>query len=388
MKNLLPTILVLLLLSCQADLESIEMKKSFKFDIVEGKSKVTLPVDNTTLSHSLVYDFFIEDERAYLVWVNTRNNDILLYDIELAEVVYKVNVPREGDQGIKKIAAIEMIDKYNAFIVINYGGDVIKYDLKEKKRGEKFEFFPSSSNGNYILNSPCCRPVLVKGRLYACAENELNTYTDNELLYERSPVGVFLDLKTGVVDYGGMKNYPSSYSNVFYPAEFWNYSRDIVGDGNFVYSFSCDHHVYLENIENGEVSSFFCKSQNLPEVWPENPARDEYTDVRYKIETGIYESIIYDKFRDLYYRIYRCDGSVENPNDIYRAMKEFRLRKVGVMVLNKNFDIIVDKKLENIYFSPAYFVAPDGLYISTENPASETLNENIMVFSRIDVVPK
>ena len=102
----------------------------------------------------------------------------------------------------------------------------------------------------------------------------------------------------------------------------WSYSLTVGPDGNLIYSFAIDHHLYEENLRDGSVAAYGAKGRYIPTQLPDNPARDDISDVPNKVEAPVYESVIYDKYRRLYYRIYRRGGKVEDVNNLKGAMRD------------------------------------------------------------------
>ena len=92
-----------------------------------------------------------------------------------------------------------------------------------------------------------------------------------------------------------------------------------------------------------------------------------------------YHNIMYDKYRDVYYRIaefpYEFKAN-ESPFDDPKG------REFSVIVFDKDFNIIGETKFPgNKYFYKMSFVGRDGLYISENNLANPEFDENKLVFA-------
>jgi len=92
-----------------------------------------------------------------------------------------------------------------------------------------------------------------------------------------------------------------------------------------------------------------------------------------------YHNIMYDKYRDVYYRIaefpYEFKAN-ESPFDDPKG------REFSVIIFDKDFNIIGETKFPgNKYFYKMSFVGRDGLYISENNLANPEFDENKLVFA-------
>ena len=88
---------------------------------------------------------------------------------------------------------------------------------------------------------------------------------------------------------------------------------------------------------------------------------------------------MYDKYRDIYYRIaefpYEFKAN-ESPFDDPKG------REFSVIVFDKDLNIIGEAKFPgNKYLYKMSFVGRDGLYISENNEANPEFDENKLVFA-------
>ena len=96
-------------------------------------------------------------------------------------------------------------------------------------------------------------------------------------------------------------------------------------------------------------------------------------------EQGHYFHVMYDKYRDVYYRF------VEHPCELAQNegyMDSPKSREFSVIIFDKNFRIIGETKFPgNKYFIRMSFVGRDGLYISENNLANPDFDEDKLVFA-------
>ena len=130
------------------------------------------------------------------------------------------------------------------------------------------------------------------------------------------------------------------------------------------------------------VKWYNAKSRFLDSMTPyiNDPIEDVYDNIRY-MEKGKYWNLMYDKYRDVYYRFVEmpcelADG--EDPYDEFTPKK----REFSVIVLDKDFRIIGETKFpDNKYFIRMSFVGRDGLYISENNLGNPEFDEDKLVFA-------
>lgn len=111
-----------------------------------------------------------------------------------------------------------------------------------------------------------------------------------------------------------------------------------------------------------------------------HPTEDVYDLIRYE-EKAKYWHLMYDKYRDVYYRFAEMPCELADNEDPYDNFAP-RAREFSVIVLNKDFRIIGETKFPgNKYFYKMSFVGRDSLYISENNLANPEFDEDKLVFA-------
>ena len=357
------------------------------YSVRESADYLSVSIDHATLPWTYAYHTFEQDGRLYLVWVNSQSNSLNIYDLQTSEKVETLIFPEEGPNGVKQLNAVYMPNRDSLYVRDYRNAQLYLFSVPDLQRIGTFDFF-SGPTDNYIYDFPTCKLERIGDRIYACAKNQANTYADQAVRYARSPVGRWVDLASAASGATPLARYPVAYEAAYVPGEMWSYSRTVGPDGNLIYSFAIDHQLYVENLRDGSVAAYGAKGRHIPAQLPENSARDDIADIRYKVETPVDESIIYDKYRRLYYRIYRRGGEVEDVNNIKGAMRDYRQRPVSMLVLNEHFQVVADVDLDGAtYYSPNFLVLPAGFYLSVNNSAGADQVEDELRFRRIVVEP-
>jgi hypothetical protein len=161
-----------------------------------------------------------------------------------------------------------------------------------------------------------------------------------------------------------------------------HYSRDF--DGNkFIYSFFADPNVYITK-DYAHVEKYYAQSRfirkikllkynSLPSI--EKANKDFVTN-------GFYHNVLYDKYRNLYYRFVKLPDDYDEKDDLMKLVKY--PQNFSIIVLNKDFEVIGETKLPSkMYVFTDAFVAEKGLYLSINHIDNPNLDINALQFELI-----
>lgn len=105
-------------------------------------------------------------------------------------------------------------------------------------------------------------------------------------------------------------------------------------------------------------------------------------------ETSSYGNIIYDKYRNIYYRIAYPDVEFEKDDDFLAVFRGGRAQ-FSIIVLDKNLNIIGETLFPSNTYNPnILFVDKDGLYISTSHYKREDYSDDWLRFQCLELVNK
>jgi len=197
-----------------------------------------------------------------------------------------------------------------------------------------------------------------------------------------------MDLKTGEI------GWPSLY----FPATFDGDYTDIHdGDVDFAHDYNekdnrlvCSFMKYdsiMVTDDLQHVKWYNAKSKYLKSMKPNvnNHTNDVNALIRYK-ESSKYGHIMYDKYRDVYYRFAEMPCELAKDETPYDNQAP-KAREFSVIILNDKFEIIGETKFPGSkYFYKMSFVGKDGLYISENNLANPEFDEDKLVFSCFNLV--
>ncbi len=382
--TLLITLSILCLCSCQTKTE--ESTATYNIGLVESK-KITLPVDENTyyLSHSIFQ--FEENNKEYLQFGNfeKKQHEILIYDIEKQNLQKRIPLEKEGPNGVPGVygcipyydSKTFLVSQHNRGMtsIINSEGNIIrKYNIRQSKDGNKL--WADSRFGSSFFRTPSFTKDSI---VYFC-----NGYFRRKRLnredWKTIPMFNSLNLKNGHVG-----TLPINYPDIF--------EDDVKVPAGGGYDFTYDYNYKQERLvcsltgydsimvtdDLKQVRWYNGKSRHLNRMRPKVYEADGLSWLRDAIESPAYHNIMYDKYRDVYYRI------AEFPYEFKKDESPFDTptgREFSVIIFDKDLNIIGETKFPGSkYFYKLSFVGRDGLYISENNEANPEFDEDKLVFA-------
>lgn len=197
------------------------------------------------------------------------------------------------------------------------------------------------------------------------------------------PIAVEVNMKNGMAQKLPLK-YPKLWAKkLLYPI--FDYSREFDGK-NFIFSFNVSDYIYVTD-DNISFEKYLCKSEYLKSEPINYYNPDPYIAKKQNVENASYGSVLYDKYRNVYYRFVYPQCELSKQDDLSEAFKT--RKQFSIIILNSKFQIIGESLFpENIYMPRMFFIKEDGLYISNNNFNNPEFNENALKFQRFELVNK
>ena len=378
MKKIIQLLILVHLCACSSSKSGEDIE--YAMELKESK-KITLPCDENTYFLSKSIFQFEEDGKEYLHFENSRKGlyEIITFDLERQEVHKRIPIEPEGPNGIPAMYGSKpypdsknyLIFQGKAFRISQMNGEGIvdrNYQLKSPGRFVRV-----------ILSTFCYLPSFVRDSVLYFDQRVASKKKRNLPNY---PIFAALDLNTGELDWASL-NFPTTFNG--------DYSHIQSGD-SFTYDYNYkDDRLVCSFIESDSimvtddlstVKWYNAKSRFLDSMIPyiNDPTEDVYDLIR-KEEKPKYWHLMYDKYRDVYYRFAEMPCELAENEDPYDEFAP-RAREFSVIILDKDFRIIGETKfLGKKYFYKMSFVGRDGLYISENNLANPEFDEDKLVFA-------
>ena len=372
-----------LLFSCSNQKES----SSNNYQLKKAGEEIAFELDEHTKSSS--HALFIYKDKAqnreYLTFLNPNFlvNEILFYDFETRKLVSKIKPELDGNNGVGTVLGYLILNNDSIFLTSRELTEIALIDtsciLKEKlvfdTTKDKIPLRASySTSFNY-------QPIYKIGnKLYAtsrCNRKE-----------KVNPVSFTIDLDTKEVEHLPLE-YPKLQTRIN-PAKIASvenkYSR--IFDGTqFVYSFSYEEDIYIASIDHKTITRKPVKSKYIDKMIP----LDDFGNVTFKdlCDHAEYGNLLYDPYRNVYYRI--AFPQTDVPNNLkdrdYMDLLDYGKKSFSVIILDKDFHIIGETLFPDCTYNPKMaFVREDGLYISASHAFSENYSDDWLKFQRFELV--
>ena len=282
-------LLVYVLFSCQSN----EIKYSSVLFATDDY--LSFPIDDETRLPYSVLTFKNED-REYLSFSNDWKEN-LFYTLDEGNLVKKVKFNTEGgSDNIHQIYGYSVLDFNN--ICVSNSVKQICYTDTTGRVNKRIDINAGLDKGYYLysFNSP----LIIDNNIYL--SQEINPRLGENYM-GKSPLGIMFDTSSKKVIKTPLRYFPL-YTNEELVTSTHGGLNYFCFDGNrFVYSYDTSDSLYTLDKSFQKVETFLAKSQYIDQVTPESNKNWDFNGhLRAICESPSYGNILYDKYRQVYYR--------------------------------------------------------------------------------------
>lgn len=363
MKSIFYFLMALGLLSCGEKMsKEARLEKSDKL--------LALALDETVKSMSRSLFLYTDPAgREYIVFQNGFQNEICFYDFNTQELAFKIKPHFEGDNGVGSMFGFYVHNLDSIFLTSRGVERIFLIDtacvVKDKINYSK------TTDGIPLRRTYSCthyyHPIDKIG-------NKLYMISGCDRKRKENPISYTIDLDTREIE-----ALPFQYLKLrtqINPGKTATeedlFSRIYDGE-RFIYSFSYSEDVYIASVDHQTITKKTVKSRYLDEY----VFSDDFGNVTFKdgCEKGEYGNLLYDKYRNVYYRIIYPKSDV--PGNLtdreYIDLLSYGKKGFSIIILDKDLNVMGETLFPDYtYNSMMAFVHEDGLYLS----ASHAFNEN------------
>lgn len=346
-----------------------------------------IPIDTKTPPQTYCLRYLEVGDKEQLYYLDRDNNTVCLFEINSsnAALIKKITFPLEGDKGIGKLRGFSLLGP-DSIVLSSSGKPWFYLATKEGRQIERLDFRWDDRSG--------------QGAVYTPLSSKYNseTYEKNSQLYFLQQLyGMGGQVSELANNFRPLATYDiqaeeGKLLNFSFPASYFEEGELLTeaslafdGDNHLVYSLRCSHNLYVYDLEQREAKIINASSEFVEDFEPYKPETPQaYFD--YLLTNSTYESIIYDKYRQLYYRIIRLAPKEPNNNGLSsREMASFP-KSASIIILNKDFNKLSEVKLDgDLYNIYNLFVGKKGLYLSRNNPNNLDYDEDFLQFELFEV---
>lgn len=340
---------------------------------------------DTDVRYNCFYLYLFKDEvgREYLSFLNYRTNQIYFYDWETAACILKLELDAEGPDGVVLCSGYYVKDFDNIYVTnYAYPGlirvDTMAHIVQKIPYGttqDGYEILQSYAPSSFAYNAP----VIMGDSIYII-QPPLQFVS-----MEQTPLSILIDTARH-----SSVSLPLTYEILSEKEKetnyFGTYSRIFDGK-NFIYSFRVKEDIIIASLDHRVIKQVKVKSRYMGDVT--GVQKDTEWGPKQNLELARYGDLIYDPYREVYYRFAYPKVSLEKDMNWW-GKSIFGCKKFSVIILNKDFQIIGETLFpESIYNSYVFFVREDGLYISRDyQMLYGNQSDDYMTFERVELVKK
>ncbi|HET8861101.1 DUF4221 family protein [Marivirga sp.] len=387
MKNLI--IILIILASCDSkkkteiyfqEANGIEFNDSLS---LEETAIISLNLDNETSFHHKSMKSLEIDNTSYLSFINAYNQHFYLYNLETGELEKKLKLDREGPNGVGHLTIFDHAYLSDSLLLYNTWDAnlyILDYQGNLLSKNEILDF---SKNSNSVSPEPATMKPIRKVGDYVFIPCSINQYLTD---YSNQNSVIRYNLKTQETDY--MINLPDNYNQGYWGATFkYKISFDMYGS-DLISSFPIDNFIYRYNSAGKYLNKYYVGSKFIKEFEPFKE------DINYGVEkdhsvpnqqqgdyswsNSDYNAVIYDEFRDLFYRVaYIRPKKAEL--EAGRSITNF-----SIMILTSNFEKVGEQYFDGLKYHPTMIlVSKQGLLMARSDLYKE--NEELLSFSVFNI---
>jgi hypothetical protein len=351
----------LIFITCNSQLQKTDINK-YTFDV---KESLSLPLDTLTgFNSSSIQNVLIGDEEfLFQLYITGSNPSISVFDLREKKLDRKIYLSQEGPNGVPNPFGLFVLNYDSIFVharplhlyLINRFGSVInRINISDGT----LEIEPT-----VMLNT--IKPAIYRdNKIYLCAEL---IYAKPIIDHSKIPVVIKLDINTKEISYPfyrtdkyqeGQWGMTSTHARFY---QTYNPDKDLM-----VHSHGNDGYVYVYD-ELNNMSKYYAGSSSMKEIKPYSKSKvlEPSESFRYEATTGAYNSIMYDRYRKMYYRFtfLPVEDIATQPSVFYG--------RIAIIILDDNFQKVGEYVLPKGYEHTMSFVGKAGLHIASRSKYSQ-----------------
>ncbi len=342
---------------------------------------VYINLDDQSAPSLLFNQVTSSDEEELLVNLNQLSGSLDLYDLATGDLYKRIDILSEEPNAILGVSGFYVLNSdsvflfpkmsFNKMAIINFDGLIINSFSPE---------LPLNNEIGKVLNHSSTNSLPTffhDGKIYFDQLTLKNTTQDGSLNPDFKVTG-FVDFNKDSIHLLEKSGYPYSYLGKAFSIYAAVHSRVIDDSGKFVYSWGALDSLVIVNSNWDIEQKVFSRSRFKSKNFPETPNANLEQELEAVIGNGYYGRVMFDPFRNLYYRFYHIGRtySSETGNSIASIFKN----DFSVLVYNQDLELLSETKFEGkTYDFYQAFIGRKGLYLPRLNQFYDKLNEDFIV---------
>lgn len=363
--------MVLFLTGCDKMKNSINLKPKI-VDEISFKA-------NDFISVNPAYTRLIEsDSGNYLFAYNHISTRFQFLNFKTGDITFEIGWPEEGPNSIQRFSGATLMGLDSIWLLtarppalnlMNFSGEVVKKtEIKNTLRPIPVNYlFANSQAALYQCGATIFGPQPLLEGHHEISKEDLKKY---QLVYS-------FDFENDLLQ----------WHDVFYAEDYWDKGKKLSDyswtrkDNQLYIAPFFDHEIQVFDMETGTItakkeikSKHINRFNYVNEIpWGENEG------LKNDFAHDKYGTLLYDKYRDVFYRIFIPAYELEEEYDAKKLWAMFRSRPhTGIMVLDGELNVLAEHIFEKfeIHTSSNMFVGEKGLYLSLNNENHPDFDED------------
>jgi hypothetical protein len=348
---------------------------------LETKESITIQMDPASSNQSSYIQYWIDpnDGAEYLIMANLNNYTLEVYELESRSLLKIYKIPQTGKVGLNYPQLMGFFFKdWDAVYINAYDRPFVLHLDENSEVVERFYY--GGMNTTVSPKSLTSKPLLMSNNLLFMGGSPQTMYSSN---YWNNYIMLLLNVADSTMtDFFKPKIEKNGVYGMFHSHHSYtlNEQRRVV-----IHNFSFDNHLYLRETESATIQKkIIANSKHFSEIKPwqrqfdPNDQTNNTRDQEFYIQNPSYKSIIYDKWRDVYYRFVERGVELKDTKGNFNTWYD---KKPSVIILNSEFEVLGETDLlQSMYRISDAFVGEKGLYIAANNEKNPKYNEDEMVF--------
>ena len=381
---------LLILLACNNANKQKEGNPSVSYNYsleVTGETITYNVPSDVTYQVTTLFPFTDKAGNEYITFQNANLNDILFYKKYEKDHFLKKSYMMEGDKGVGRFTGYWIEDFDRIYLTSVFQPEILRVDTADNIIA-KYKY-PKTTDGHPLI--PHCSMsvrytpgVIINNKIYISqrvypGQALSNTYLSATIdtitkEVEKHPF-LFPDFLPENIDMNKLNGIEHGYSRCF-------------SGSDFVYSFSYNENIYVASIDHKDIREIPVKSKYIPALKKLEPRPDDMNEgAKMLCEAPMYGNLLYDKYRDVYYRFAYPETVMEDQPYYVDIVKSGR-KKFSIIILDKNFNIIGETLFPEYVYSKVFFIDKKGLYISNSHLMNPEFEEDVLSFQCFELKKK
>lgn len=237
---------ILLLSSCKKESVIETPSVSYNYKLSPTRKMKSFSLDSETRYNAFYLYPFTDQGKEYLSFLNYRTNQILFYDLNTCDFLFKVDLDKEGPNGLSIVSGYYIKDFDNIYVSTYIYSGLIKVDTTKRiiqkipygTTKEQYKIVPSYTPSSH----PYIPPIFIGNKLYVTQMAADHIYPAS-----KTPITVSIDTLTNENE-----AMPFTYGDIFTIEQLSTREcacSRIFNNNQFIYSFQIDENIYVTSID-------------------------------------------------------------------------------------------------------------------------------------------